>query len=116
MPRRQSRRRRTAGEMRSFIAGWKKSGLTQRESAFREGLPLSTLTWWSRKLKEDSAAMSSGPVLPVPVEVVARGLPVAVAAPMRSFEVELRSGHLLRVPSEFDVDVLVRLVSVLESV
>ena len=116
MPRRRNRRRRTAVEMRSFIAAWKKSGLTQREFASREGLPLSTLTWWRRRLKDDAEA-SSRPALPVPVEILPRSLPVTAAAVQSgSFEVELRSGHLLRVPFVFDVEVLGRLVSTLESV
>ena len=81
-----------------------RGGLTYRELSERSGVPAHTLSWWSWKLRreaEDSPAF-------VEVEVADMGTSSA-------FEVEAPSGHVLRIPSDFDSTALRRLLQVLSS-
>jgi hypothetical protein len=79
-------------------------GLTYRELSECSGVPAHTLSWWSWKLRreaEDSPAF---------VEVEVADMETSSA-----FEVEAPSGHVLRIPSDFDSTALRRLLQVLSS-
>jgi hypothetical protein len=95
----------------------RRSGLTTKEFARREGVSARTLTWWRWKLGEKakrgttirgSARKPKGPV--GFVEVVRATAMVATDA----FEVEVAGGYRVRVPAQFDAEALERLLGVLE--
>ena len=82
------------------IRRWRKSGLTSKAFAAREGLNPNTLLWWSSRLQTQ----------PTFVEVTAEPLPLAGT----ELEVVLSNGRTIRVPSSFDGAHLERLVAALE--
>jgi hypothetical protein len=88
------------------IEVWKSSGLSQRRYCEREGIAVSTLQWWSRRLREhghgDTAQF-------VPVSV--RAIPQVREEPI---EVVLLSGRRLRLAAPRDETELARLVRLLE--
>lgn len=107
--------------MKRVLEEFETSGKTLREFAESKGLEPKRLSWWKHRLKSSVA-----PAAPVPrraVEVPSRSLfvPVTVAsvpppAPSTAapFELELREGRTLRVPSDFDGSGLARLVTALK--
>ena len=85
------------------MRGWRRSGLTAREYAEREGLQANTLRWWASALERRAAAE------PKFVEVV---LPAATV----EGRIELVVGtRVVRVTGEFDEAVLRRVLGVLEA-
>lgn len=88
------------------IEAWKESGLSQRGYCKREGIAVSTLQWWCRRLRERDPAEAP------------RLVPVAVAAipdvPDEPIEVVLLSGRRLRLAAPRDETELARLVRLLE--
>lgn len=105
--------RRSSQQWAQLVVRWKRSGLGATAFAEREGVDPGQLSWWKWRLKsrtpEHAAAI-------VPVRVVARREPVAVAeAPTASIEVALPSGARLRVGCGVDEETLVRVVRALES-
>lgn len=121
MPRKTRRRRtrRSQAEMELLLDELERSGLSHRAFAERRGIPLSTLSWWRRKLGRAGAAgrrRGSAGLVPVVVpegEAIAPSL-MAPGLPGDGFEVRLRSGHLIFVPGRFDDEALRRLVAVLD--
>lgn len=91
-------------EARAALDAHSQSGLSVAEFADREGLDAQRLYSWRRRL---SPAPTTAPRF---IEV--KG--IAAAADAR-FEIELRSGYIVRVPSAFDSDALRRLIAALES-
>lgn len=110
-----------AREMRGVLRRWAASGLTQREFAEREGIALSTLTWWRFVLRDDavvsspprrSPARESRASTPRFIEVqVSPSSPVVAPA----LEVVLRGGQVVRVVAGFDAATLRAIVAALES-
>lgn len=101
------------------VEKWKTSGLTAAEFAAKIGVSASSLSWWKwqlgsqrRKLaakgrrsrsKAGTAAVS--PLTFVEMSAAVRGEP---------FEIVLASGSRIRVPVDFDVAALERLVQALD--
>ncbi|HXZ82853.1 MAG TPA: hypothetical protein VED84_03765 [Acidimicrobiales bacterium] len=87
----------------------KKSGLSIRVFAAREGLPAGSLSHWKWKLERQNGGA------PRPTQFVelktSRPGPSGPALP---FEVVLSSGRMVKVPGGFDAAELGRLVGVLE--
>jgi hypothetical protein len=75
-----------------------------------EGLACSTFSYWRRKLARSGGTTKGTPAL-VPVEVVPDGRVSMAGAPL---ELVLRTGHVVRVPPDFDEGSLARLVWALE--
>jgi transposase-like protein len=95
----QLKRRWSPDDARAVLARLGSSRLTVREFAEREGLDRQRLYRWRTQL---------GPTTPPTF--------VEIARPARggAIEVVLRSGHVLRVPSEFDTETVRRLVEILD--
>jgi hypothetical protein len=90
------------------VQQWAASGLSAREFASREGLRKERLFFWKRKLRESSAIAVAG-VSFAKVEIQsARPKPTS-----ERLEVVTRSGHTVRVGSDFDEGALRRLLTVL---
>jgi len=88
------------------IEVWKSSGLSQRAYCEREGIAVSTLQWWCRRLR--GSGHSDAPrFVPVAVEPISnvRDEPI---------EVVLLSGRRLRLSAPRDETELARLVRLLE--
>lgn len=105
---RPSRREDLAAWYRSALELQAESGLSVAEFAARAGLSAWTLHSWRRRLAEDGAGGAS-PRL-VEVDVVPR-----VPRGGGHLAVQLRCGHRLDVPADFDDSALRRLIGVLES-
>src|SRR5690606_26679475 len=88
------------------IEGWKSSGLGQRRYCEREGIAVSTLQWWCRRLRENG-----GGDTPRFVPVAIRSVPNVRDDPI---EVVLLSGRRLRLAAPRDETELARLVRLLE--
>ena len=88
------------------IEGWKSSGLSQRRYCEREGIAVSTLQWWCRRLREDGHVDT-----PRFVPVAVQAIPDARDEPI---EVVLLSGRRLRLAAPRDETELARLVRLLE--
>jgi transposase len=100
---------------RDHIASWKSSGLSLRLYSEEHGLKAGTLSYWSSRLKAQSAeapAPTSGPE--------ATFLAVRVAEPAMPeprddrIELALRGGCVVRVSRGFDAATLERLLDVVE--
>jgi hypothetical protein len=107
--------RTSAEEWQKRVERWRDSGLGAEQFAAELGINAGTLKFWGYKLNK---AKREGAVVAPPnkkrparapsfVEVRATTSPPA-------FELELGNGRRLRVPTDFDVDALGRLLSVLE--
>jgi transposase len=94
------------------VGEWKRSGLTAREYAARAGLNAGTLSYWKWRLSRDTKPVkqrvTAGPARGALLELA----PVALSD--ERVEVELASGHRLRVPAGFDAASLGRLLWVLQ--
>lgn len=122
-----------ASYWRHEIEACSASGLSQVEFCRRQGLSLAALRWWKWKLKHSEPAMEtmgstvrparaevrSQPPRFLPVHVVPSSEPVArdvePAQPRGFYELELRGGHQLRVPADFEPAVLHRLILTVEA-
>jgi hypothetical protein len=101
------------------VSKWQASGQSQAAFCREHGLNGNTFNYWKlRVLKQ-----RRGKKLFRPVEEVGKDerlcerkfIPVRViSAPACAYEVSLRSGHTLRIASDFDEAVLRRLIGVLE--
>jgi hypothetical protein len=99
--------RKTAAEWSKLVERWRRSKLTAREFAAREGIAPSTLAWWKWRLGSKTERRSQ--VAVVPVEVV------PVRAPTTETSVEVVLGNVVvRVRSGFDAQTLGRVLDVLE--
>jgi transposase len=104
---------------RDHIAGWKSSGLSLRLYSEEQGLKAGTLSYWSSRLKAQSAeapAPSSGPeatFLAVRVAEPTVAMPMP-EPPDERIELALPGGRVVRVGRGFDAATLDRLLEVVE--
>ena len=124
------------------LAAWERSGLTQAEYCRRRGIKAVNLAWWKRQLlgsgrgrstrladrpkRSAKASKQRGRPTKPPERAKRRArpaklsapfveLPLANAFPAPTYELLLVGGRAIRVPSQFDPQVLSRLISVVES-
>jgi hypothetical protein len=86
---RDGKQRRTESEWRQILSRQKRSGLSLREFARKESLPLASLQRWNRRL---ASAATTQPPKPDFVNVT----PARTAPPPWQAEVELPNGTVLR--------------------
>lgn len=99
------RKKRSRAEWTKLVSEWRKSGLSQKAFGKRKGIAVTTLSWWSCRLRRETRERRTL----VPVDVVA-DTPAAVA----EFRLEVAGGRTVFVPAAFDAGALRRLVSALE--
>ena len=110
------------------VERWKDSGLTVKEFAAEIGVNANTLSNWNWKLSKEHSVSAQKQKkskreparkkpekksAPDPIQFIEVAQP-QVASDVR-FEIELRRGHRLFVPTCFNADALGRLVDVLEA-
>lgn len=92
------------------LTAYQGSGMSLAAFARREGMSLTRLAWWRKKL-QDPARPSAAPM---------RWLPVAIrrCEPARpqvsSVEIVVRGGRVIRVTDSFDAEMLVQVIETLE--
>jgi hypothetical protein len=102
-------------DWRSRLQRWAKSGLGPGDFAKQEGVSVSTLYRWARRLALGPVRRGRGRprVQPSVIPVVVKPDASPLLGPTPQLEVLLRSGDVIRVPRGFDDDTLVRVVRVL---
>jgi hypothetical protein len=92
--------------MRQVLEDLEFSGLSQREFAHKRGIPLSTLTWWRKRLG-DSRPRSRRDPRPSTL------IPVTMLEPRREkqtsagpIEIRLGAGHVVSIPAGTDAATL----------
>ena len=98
--------RRSRAEVSRILSTFSKSGMTQQAFADLEGIPLSTLTYWLRREREQPPSMCCSTKTPF-VEVRVSDLETP-SAPIR---IELSSGLTLVISEGFSEVTLQRLLT-----
>ena len=95
-------------EMRRLVTAQERSGLSLAEFARRRGVPVSTLTWWRRRLgdRDRDKALATEKRF---VEVT----PTRMQSQTAAFEIVLGDGTMVRVAGYFAEEDLRRLLAVL---
>ena len=106
------RRRRTPAEIQQIVSEFMSSDLTQVQFCRRQGLTLSSLGRYLRRLRPSSDAGTAGLV---PVELAVKKCDT-VAAGDCGLSVVMASGRRIVVEAGFDATTLQRLVEVLERI
>jgi hypothetical protein len=91
------------------VARWRASGESARVFAARSGWSPRTLSWWSSRLRRESADSERVEF----VELVARGTPSFT--PADAIDVVLANGTRIQVRAGFDEELLLAVVRTLES-
>ena len=124
------------------VRAWERSGLTQAEYCRRRRIKAGSFAWWKRQLlgpargrptrladrpKQSAKASKPRGRLTKPPARAKRParlakwsapfveLPLASAFPAPTYELVLVGGRTIRIPSQFDPQVVSRLISVVES-
>ena len=108
--------RTSAEEWQKRVERWRDSGLAAEQFAAEFGINAGTLRFWGYKLnktKREAAGVAAPVKKERPVRVPSF-VEVRTTTSAAAVEVELGNGRRLRVPTDFDVDALGRLLSVLE--
>jgi hypothetical protein len=93
------------------VSEWRRSGHSVQQFATQHGLDPQRVYFWRKQSKPGPKRKSNNRSRPELVEVQLAGAPLPVE---RRVTIELPSGRCLSVAEHIDVDVLERLVAVLE--
>ncbi len=104
-----NRKKRTRAEWTKTVDEWKLSGVSQKIFAARNDIAVTSLSWWSARLRREAQAAALPRLGVVPVEIVEDEV-----EPSSTFRVELLHDRAVIVPAAFDAASLRRLVEVLE--
>jgi transposase len=103
-------RQRSRNEWQRFVAGWKRSGLTQEVYCARHGISVSSLQRWRRIFEEETVLRPRVPVTEfVPVTLI--GDPPATAG--AELTLVLTDGLRLEVGAQCQAETLKRVLGVL---
>ena len=102
-----------AAYWQKHISQWSGSGLTQAEYCRRNKISAAAFHWWKGQLRKKLKAQKKPSTSMQFVEV--HGVPPAHAGRGETYEVVLPRGPAIRVGSDFDSDVLKRLIAAVES-
>jgi transposase-like protein len=98
-----------------LVAAWSQSGLSQAEFCRRRGINGGTFVWWKRQLQKPAG---DGPKRRGrPPKASSRFVEVRLTgtSSISTYEVVLARGRSIRVPSQFDPQILSRLIAAVES-
>lgn len=101
---------------RRLISEWSASGQTQVAFCRARGLNAGTFAWWKRQLHRGErgtteSAVRRGRRAGLPERFVE----LRLAGPSASYEIVLSRGRSIRVPPQFDPQVLSRLIAAVEA-
>jgi hypothetical protein len=97
-----------------LVAAWGQSGLSQVEFCRQEGINGGTFAWWKRRLEQRAGELSKRRGRPP--KTSGRFVEVRLTGTSSTtYEVVLGRGRSIRVASQFDPQVLSRLISAVES-
>lgn len=106
-----------AAYWRGMIAAWGRSGLSQAEYCRRQRIQAVTFSWWKRRLSQSGAGAGDRRQDRFRSAAVRAGF-VEVRVPQvtrAAYEVVLSGGRMVRVPGDFDAQVLGRLIAAVEA-
>jgi hypothetical protein len=99
-----------------LVAELESSGLSRAEFCRRRNVNYQTMTGWVKRLAADRAGgKDREPSLPVPRVTSFVEVPIGNGGSSASYEVVLGCGRAIRVESNFDDEVLARLIKVVAS-
>jgi len=122
-----------AKRWRRVVEAWERSGLSQSEFCRRRGVKLGAFGWWKRRLKGVTANVERvrrrrrRAAVPHRADFVEVALPERFRATSRmapegagfggsgGYEIALRSGHVIRVPQQFDAAAVAQLIAAVAS-
>jgi transposase-like protein len=98
-----------------MLGAWEQSGLSQLEFCRREGINAGTFAWWKRQLRKARGDVPRRQGQPR--KAAGRFVEVRLtnSSLLSTYEVVLPRGRSIRVPSQFDAQVLSRLIAAVES-
>jgi hypothetical protein len=99
----------------ALVKAWEESGSSQASFCRERGVQVGTFAWWKRQLRRaqgDGAKRRGRPVKGTGRFVEVR---LAGACSVPTYEVVLAHGRSIRVPSQFDLQTLSRLIAAVES-
>ncbi len=96
-----------------LVKSWEGSGLSQAEFCRRRGINGGTFAWWKRQLQRASGEVTRRRGRPG--EVAGRFVEVRLTGASSAYEVVLARGRSIRLPSQFDPQILSRLIATVES-
>jgi len=96
--------------MVALLARREREGLSLRELSTKTGIAVGTLSWWSWRLRQDSGGEAERQC--GFVEVVTEPVGVRGGGPV---EIELRNGIRLAIDDQVDLELLRRVVGVLQT-
>ena len=106
----------TSKRWREIVDRWRRSGMTGRLFAEQEGINVSTLFGWSRKLRpsmDTPTTTGTSMLLPVTILEPSAPAPAPAPAPSRMLEVLLPGGEIVRVSADVSPQQLARVVRAL---
>jgi transposase len=87
----------TAKRWSEIVGRWRRSGMTGRVFTEQEGINVSTLFGWSRKLRPSTDTLTAtGTSMLLPVTILEPSAPAP--GPIRMLEVLMPGGEIVRVP------------------
>ena len=102
-----------AAYWQEHISRWSESGLTQAEYCRRNKLSSAAFNWWKRNLRKKSKTQKDSSTSMQFVEV--HGVSPPHSGHDETYEILLSRDRAIRVGSDFDSDVLKRLIAAVES-
>lgn len=98
-----------------LVAAWSQSGLSQAEFCRRRGVNGGTFVWWKRRLQGPAADVRKRRGRPPKTSGRFVEVRLTGASYLPGYEVVLTHGRSIRVPSQFDPQILSRLIAAVES-
>jgi hypothetical protein len=106
-----------------LVAAWERRGLKQADFCRRQGINSGTFAWWKRQLRQASQDLPKRRGRPPKVAerfvevrlTSASSVEPAGVPSIPGYEVVLPRGRSIRVPSQFDPQILSRLITAVES-
>lgn len=99
----------------NHISSWRSSGLTQRQYCLKQGVAISTFSYWIRKFKKRSAKTNQPRFYPLTVK--ASSVPLETLTPRTGVRLSLCNDRFkIDLEKDFSATTLKRLVVTLETI
>ena len=98
-----------------LVSAWEQSGLSQAEFCRRRGVKVASLAWWKRQLQRQAGGAPKRRGRPPKVSSRFVEVRLAGLSSASAYEVVLARGRSIRVPSQFDPQIVSQLITAVES-